>query len=166
MHVSNTTSQYTCTINGEEVEYEQHAQGDCSIPANGSAYLIPLTTSAAPICTGNVTTSFEAASPTTYGQNILLLGSIPELGSWDPSDAILMTGHYNGAHAWPTFTTSVEIPAGTSFEYKYIFQNTSGAETWESGANRLGSLPTYTCAATTVGGTPDDFRTGGTPVYV
>lgn len=166
MHVTNTTSQYTCQILGDETSalsgIGQHARGDCSIPSNGTAFDMDITsTTEADVCTGNVTVSFEAAYTTTYGQNILLVGSIPELGNWDPADAIVMTGHYN-YKAWPTFTAEVEIPAGTDFEYKYIFQNTTGAETWEAGDNRSGSLPSYTCAATTVGGTPDDFRTGGT----
>lgn len=165
LQITNTTSAYTCTINPEEVQYEQHAQGDCSIPSDGTAFSIPITTStSSAVCTGNITTSFESALNTTYGQNILLIGSIPELGNWDPSDAIMMTGHYNGPDAWPTFTASVDIPAGTSFEYKYIFQDTDGTETWEAGENREVSLPNYTCAAVTVGGTPDDFKTGGTSV--
>lgn len=31
-HITNQTDSYTCQINPIQVPYEQHAQGDCSIP--------------------------------------------------------------------------------------------------------------------------------------
>lgn len=33
------------------------------------------------------------------------------------------------------------MPAGTSFEYKYVRKDASGAVTWESGANRSATVP-------------------------
>ncbi|MCE0446527.1 hypothetical protein LT493_23400 [Streptomyces tricolor] len=35
----------------------------------------------------------------------------------------------------------MKLPAGTSFEYKYIRKDASGDVTWESGANRTATVP-------------------------
>lgn len=35
----------------------------------------------------------------------------------------------------------MSLPAGTSFQYKYIRKDASGNVTWESGANRTATVP-------------------------
>ncbi|WP_455711926.1 carbohydrate-binding module family 20 domain-containing protein [Streptomyces bobili] len=42
--------------------------------------------------------------------------------------------------SYPVWKLPVDLPAGTSFEYKYIRKDASGNVTWESGANRTATL--------------------------
>lgn len=100
----------------------------------------------------------------TTGQSVLVVGSIPELGSWDPSKAVPMQQFVDSSAPWAAFTAAVEIPAGTGFEYKYLLQDTDGGETWECCENRVGSIAAGTCGDASVSSGPDYFRGGGYPV--
>jgi alpha-amylase len=79
---------------------------------------------------------------TTYGENIYISGSISELGDWDTADAVaLSASNYTSSN--PLWYAVVNIPAGTSFEYKFI-EETEGTSsvTWESDPNRSYTVPT------------------------
>ncbi|GAA4736879.1 hypothetical protein GCM10023216_32730 [Isoptericola chiayiensis] len=82
---------------------------------------------------GDVEVSVDAT--TTWGQTVHVVGSLPELGSWAPQDAPALD-----AGSYPTWTGTVELPAGTSFEYKYVKVDASGNVVWESGANRTATV--------------------------
>lgn len=164
-HVTNTTSQYTCSIDPAEIEYIQHAHGSCSIPSNASAISIPVSSSTAapaPCVAGSaINNTFLTTAQTTSGESILVVGSIPELGSWNTSLAVPMTSANNdGTVTAPTWSASVEIDAGTSFEYKYLWQDADGSETWECCENRDFTVPSGDCE-TVAGNDPDTFRSGG-----
>lgn len=67
---------------------------------------------------------------TRPGDEVYLVGNIPELGGWDPKQAIPLA-----AENWPDWKAAVDIPAGTHFEYKLFVKNHWGLF-WENGANR------------------------------
>lgn len=76
---------------------------------------------------------FHVKATTNYGENIYVVGSIPELGSWDISkstEAMLCPGY-------PEWYLPVSVPAGTTFEFKFIKKDASGNVTWESSSNRV-----------------------------
>lgn len=76
---------------------------------------------------------FHVKATTNYGENIYVVGSIPELGSWDTSkstEAMLCPGY-------PEWYLPVSVPAGTTFEFKFIKKDASGNVTWESSSNRV-----------------------------
>ncbi|KAI1783512.1 glycoside hydrolase [Ganoderma leucocontextum] len=79
----------------------------------------------------NVVINFAETATTTFGENIFVVGSIAQLGNWDPASAIALS-----AALYPVWTASVSIPAGTSFEYKFIRKETDGSVVWESDPNR------------------------------
>jgi len=66
---------------------------------------------------------------TRPGDQVYLVGNIPELGGWDPKQAIPL----DGAN-WPDWKAAVDLPAGTHFEYKLFVKNHWGLF-WENGAN-------------------------------
>ncbi|TDQ52464.1 carbohydrate-binding module family 20 domain-containing protein [Actinorugispora endophytica] len=74
---------------------------------------------------------FHADVTTWYGQEVYVVGSIPELGSWDPDDAVHLS-----ADDYPVWKGRVTIPEGTRFDYKYVKRNPDGGIEWESGGNR------------------------------
>lgn len=52
--------------------------------------------------------------PTRPGQEVVLVGSHPQLGSWSMDDAVPLK--WSDGHVW---RTSIELPADcSSFEYK------------------------------------------------
>jgi len=77
---------------------------------------------------------------------VYVVGSIAALGSWDTSAAIPLS-----SASYPTWSRLVIVPQSTSFEYKYIKKDGSGAVTWESGSNRTystGTASAYTTSDT------------------
>lgn len=80
--------------------------------------------------------SFAVNATTVWGQNIYVVGDIPALGGWNTSDALLMS-----SASYPVWKLDLSLPAGTSFQYKYVRKDGSGGVTWESGANRTATVP-------------------------
>ncbi|MFF1794246.1 carbohydrate-binding module family 20 domain-containing protein [Kitasatospora sp. NPDC058263] len=80
--------------------------------------------------------SFAVNATTVPGQNIFVVGGTAALGGWDPARALPLS-----SAAYPVWKLDVTMPAGTSFEYKYVRKDASGAVTWESGANRTATVP-------------------------
>ncbi|MGW2019138.1 carbohydrate-binding module family 20 domain-containing protein [Streptomyces sp. NPDC001927] len=80
--------------------------------------------------------SFAVTATTTVGQNIYVTGNRTELGNWSPAAALKLD-----PASYPTWTLSVPLPAGTTFEYKYLRKDAAGNVTWESGANRVATVP-------------------------
>ncbi|EJD07843.1 glycoside hydrolase [Fomitiporia mediterranea MF3/22] len=78
-----------------------------------------------------VAVTFDETATTTFGENIFLVGSIPELASWDTDNAIALS-----ADTYPVWSVTVSLPASTSFEYKFIRKETDGSIQWESDPNR------------------------------
>ncbi len=75
---------------------------------------------------------FHVNAQTNYGENIYIVGSIPELGSWNPDKST------EAMHCpkYPEWYLPVSVPAGTAFEFKFIKKDANGNVTWESSSNR------------------------------
>ncbi|MDG4763559.1 carbohydrate-binding module family 20 domain-containing protein [Solwaraspora sp. WMMD406] len=81
-------------------------------------------------------TGFTATVSTSPGQQVRVVGSIPELGSWNPANGVPLS---TDATSYPAWTGTADVPAGTAFEWKLVKVATGGAVEWESGANRTGT---------------------------
>jgi alpha-amylase len=78
----------------------------------------------------NVT--FNVANATTFwGQNVYVVGSVPELGNWNTSNAVLLS-----PTNYPTWSGTVGISGNTAVAYKFIKMDGSGNVEWQSGADR------------------------------
>ena len=84
-----------------------------------------------------VQVNFKVSATTVMGQNVHVVGSIPELGSWDPAKApeSMMNPNY------PVWFLPVSVPKGTQFEFKFIKKDGAGAVVWEGGSNRIFTSP-------------------------
>lgn len=78
-----------------------------------------------------VAVSFAAEAYTVWGENVYVAGNRPELGNWDPANAFPLS-----AATYPIWRGTVNLPANTTFEYKYIKRNGSQV-IWETGSNRV-----------------------------
>lgn len=72
---------------------------------------------------------------TSWGENIYVTGDNTRLGDWNPDNALKLD-----PAAYPVWKLDVSLPAGTSFEYKYLRKDANGKVTWESGANRTATV--------------------------
>ncbi|UHA74963.1 alpha-amylase family glycosyl hydrolase [Paenibacillus sp. 481] len=76
---------------------------------------------------------------TTFGENVYLSGSIPELGAWNLNKAI--GPMYNQVvYQYPNWYMDVSVPANTTIEYKFVKKQGSSA-VWEGGSNRTYTTP-------------------------
>jgi alpha-amylase len=80
--------------------------------------------------------SFAVNATTVTGQNIYVIGDSAAIGGWNTNNAVKLS-----PTNYPVWTLDMTFPAGTTFQYKYIRKDASGAVTWESGANRSATVP-------------------------
>lgn len=95
--------------------------------------------------------TFDELVTTAYGDSVFLVGSIPELGSWSPSNGVpLSAAQYTSSN--PLWSVTVNLSPGTSIEYKFVKVNgTDGTATWEADPNH--SLTVPSACASPVGAT-------------
>ncbi|WP_405402917.1 carbohydrate-binding module family 20 domain-containing protein [Streptomyces sp. NBC_01104] len=86
--------------------------------------------------TGTSGASFGVNATTQPGQNIYVTGNQSALGNWNPASAPKLD-----PATYPVWKLDVSLPAGTTFEYKYVRKDANGNVTWESGANRTATVP-------------------------
>ncbi|GAA1031968.1 carbohydrate-binding module family 20 domain-containing protein [Virgisporangium ochraceum] len=115
-----------------------------TIPANrGVALHVNARTTGGPTTPpSTVAVSFHATVTTWFGQNVFVVGSTPQLGSWNPANAVPLS-----AADYPVWKATVSLPTGQPIEYKYIKKDPDGTVTWEAGANRT-HTPTATVTLT------------------
>ncbi|MER5740343.1 carbohydrate-binding module family 20 domain-containing protein [Streptomyces sp. NPDC002262] len=80
--------------------------------------------------------SFSVTATTVPGQNVYVVGDAAALGAWAPAGALKLD-----PAAYPVWKLDLDLPAGTSFAYKYVRKDAAGNVTWESGANRTATVP-------------------------
>jgi glycosidase len=108
-------------------------QWRADIPALTGKIMRPRAASSA-----NSRVTFTASSATTVpGQDVYVVGNIPELGEWDPRRAVKMA-----PTAYPTWSVPVSyLPRGQAIEFKFIKVDGSGNVTWEGGSDRSFTVP-------------------------
>jgi glucoamylase len=68
------------------------------------------------------------------GEDVFIVGSLTKLGNWAPDSAVPhIASQYTQDD--PLWFAEIDLPAETTFEYKYI-KKTSGGVVWESDPNR------------------------------
>jgi glucoamylase len=90
------------------------------------------------VCTGspacNSKTTFNVLANTNFGQNISVVGQLTQLGNWAPASAqALSASQYTISN--PLWFGTIDLPAGTVFEYKYIKKTSDGMVIWQAGEN-------------------------------
>lgn len=99
-----------------------------------------------------VDVTFSEVVTTAVGQTIKVVGSISQLGSWNTGSAVALSASaYTNAN--PLWSTTVTLPAGTTFQYKFINVQSSGAVNWESDPNRSFTVPSSCSKTVTVSNT-------------
>lgn len=87
-----------------------------------------------------VSVTFNELANTTFGESIVVVGSISQLGTWNAASGVaLSSSKYTASN--PLWSGSVSIPAGTTFQYKYVKVETDGTFGWESDPNHSYTVP-------------------------
>lgn len=82
---------------------------------------------------------------TSYGQDMYVVGNVPELGNWNAASAVPLTWVDSDTWSGPAiFTTN----AGQSIQFKFIVRQ-GGTTIWEGGSNRTYSVPSSGTGNTT-----------------
>jgi hypothetical protein len=75
---------------------------------------------------------FLANARVEYGESVVLVGDLEQLGRWNPAAGIAMDGS-----GYPTWSARLYLSAGTRAEYKYARRSRDGSFSWEAvAANR------------------------------
>ena len=74
---------------------------------------------------------FSVVYQTNWGQNVYVVGDLPQLGEWREHSAIKL--RWTEGHVW---TTTIRIPPNLPFHYKYLIKGDDGFRRWEDGPNR------------------------------
>ncbi|EAA27730.2 carbohydrate-binding module family 20 protein [Neurospora crassa] len=119
-----------------------------SFPAN----LTPASTTVTPPtqtgCAADheVLVTFNEKVTTSYGQTVKVVGSIAALGNWAPASGVTLSAkQYSSSN--PLWSTTIALPQGTSFKYKYVVVNSDGSVKWENDPDRSYAVGTD-CAST------------------
>ena len=77
---------------------------------------------------------------TGSGENVYIVGNVHELGNWN-TDLAIGPFFNQVVHDYPTWYYDVNLPAGTTIDFKFIKKDGSGNVTYESGTNRQYTSP-------------------------
>jgi len=106
-------------------------------PSNGHSRNNSNNSLASPYSHSFVNLAFAVNYHTQLGEVLCVVGSIPKLGSWDPTKGLKM--NWNEGGSW-TLEVSFR-KSDTPFDYKYVVYNTHSHHTrWETTPNRKFSL--------------------------
>ncbi|MBL8920128.1 MAG: hypothetical protein JNJ54_14780 [Myxococcaceae bacterium] len=83
-----------------------------------------------------VKVNFDVIARTNWGQDVYLVGNTPELGGWGQTGPGLKLD--TDSSTYPSWKAKdVELPLGTTLEYKVIKRNPDGRIDWEPGQNAV-----------------------------
>ncbi|WP_017546713.1 carbohydrate-binding module family 20 domain-containing protein [Nocardiopsis prasina] len=83
--------------------------------------------------------TLTATVETRFGQEVYVVGSTPELGSWDPANGAPLS---TDASTYPQWSGPVTI--GSETEWKLVRVSPDGGADWEPGDNRVGPATAVT----------------------
>ncbi|PPQ71147.1 hypothetical protein CVT26_010840 [Gymnopilus dilepis] len=125
--ISGSSSSGLCTGLGFTVS---EGTFTATVPARGA---IAIHTGAQGKGAGSALVVFEETATTTWGE----ASSLPQLGNWAPDSSIALS-----SANYPVWSASIALPAGATFQYKFIRKETDGSVVWESDPNRQSTVPT------------------------
>lgn len=81
---------------------------------------------------GTTHVKFQLQKECSFGQHFFIVGDHPMLGLWDPESAIPLT--WSEGHVW---TLELDIPVGTSIQFKFILKSSTGDLLWQPDPDRI-----------------------------
>jgi len=88
---------------------------------------------------GQAQVNLNVTASTVPGQYVYVTGNTAALGNWDPGLAMPVD-----PRSYPVWVNTLNLPAGTTIQYKYVRKNADGSFSWENlpgGGNRSMTTP-------------------------
>lgn len=105
------------------------------VKSSSTSSQVSSSTSSTCVAATSLPIAFTEKVTTSYGESVFITGSISQLGNWNTANAVaLSSSQYTSAN--PVWTVSLDLPVGTTFQYKFIKKETDGSVVWESDPNR------------------------------
>lgn len=100
----------------------------CSATSAPGTYTTPTITAPSPPCAtvSSVAVTFNVVESTTFGETILLAGSISQLGGWDLANAAALSA-IDYQSGYPRWFVTASLPAATTFQYKFVKEESNGS---------------------------------------
>ena len=92
-----------------------------------------------PPAAGQAQVNVNVTASTVPGQYVYVTGNTAALGNWDPGLAMPVD-----PRSYPVWVNTLNLPAGTTIQYKYVRKNADGSFSWENlpgGGNRSMTTP-------------------------
>ncbi|CAN1150736.1 Pentatricopeptide repeat-containing protein At2g29760, chloroplastic [Linum perenne] len=80
----------------------------------------------------SVRVKFQLHKDCMYGEQFLLVGNHPAIGSWDPMNAIALS--WSEGNMW---SVEMDLPVDTTMQYKFILRGSDGEQIWQPGSDRI-----------------------------
>lgn len=143
----------TVTVGGVSatVQYWSNHEVDFTVPSGASAGTdsVVVTNSSSTASNGinyrvesgtEIPVKFQVDGATTsFGDEVYLTGSVPELGNWSTSTSVAVGQLVDPAY--PDWFVEAAVPAGTTISFKFIKVAANGTVTWEGGSNHTYTVP-------------------------
>lgn len=75
---------------------------------------------------------FQVQRECQFGEQFLVIGDDPALGSWDPSSAVPLD--WSDGHIW---SVELDIPIGRDIQFKFILRQRDGEIQWQPDPDRI-----------------------------
>jgi glucoamylase len=127
------------------------ANGPCATATNTFSRPGSPATTTSSACSSTPTLTnvlFKETATTTFGENVYIAGSISQLGSWNPDNAVALSAQ-NYTDTNNLWYVTVALPARSSFQYKYLRKESDGSVRWESNPDRSYTVPANCAGAAT-----------------
>lgn len=100
------------------------------------------------VCTkpvpATVALTFNVLEATVFGQNVFVTGSLRQLGFFNESNSVPLSANtFTGPN--PRWYATVNVPAGTKFDYRYFVKEADGTIKKERRQNRRYRVPRRDC---------------------
>jgi len=82
------------------------------------------------------TVNFNVEFQTGFGEDVILVGSVPELGQWNTKQGVRMHTSEVDFPFWTSPPISLSLPRDEPVLYKYVITTADGRVEWESGPDR------------------------------
>jgi hypothetical protein len=122
----------------QQIQANPSSSTAAPLTARTPAADLPATTAAAATTAqkNKVKVRFWLQFRVEYGQSVVVVGGSPDLGNWVLADGVPLT--WSEGDMW---NASVDLPAGTVTEYKYVVVGQGGhAAAWQQGNNSVLAL--------------------------
>lgn len=134
-----TNTQLIGCFNDGNGNWDSNGGKNYTFPVGISTFAAGVISSGTPPTSTLIPVTFTVNNATTtLGQNVYIAGNVSQLGNWSTASA---AGPASCTNTYPTWTLTVNLPAGQTIQFKAIKKDASNNVVWEGGNNHSYTVP-------------------------